>query len=308
MRKLRNIISIDEEKCTGCGQCVLDCAEGALQIIDGKAKLVGEIYCDGLGACLSGCPTGALTVTQREADDFDEQAVEELLKTQGRPVPPPPGQAHGHHGHDHGHHHHDHGHGHHHHGHGHHGHHHAGGGCPGAAAMSLKPAEPATLAQGATLACGCPSSSATALTPAAAPASGAAPAVSTLGHFPIKLALLSPQAPFLQNADLLLLADCAAAALPDLHARLLPGKAVALACPKLDDAQAHIRKLAALLSQTRPKSVTVAIMEVPCCKGLQFIASQALQMAGLNLPVQTIVVSRDGKVLDQAGAAGLALA
>lgn len=91
MRKLRNIIQIDEEKCTGCGQCILDYAEGTLQLVDGKAKLVGEIYCDGLGACLSGCPTGALQMTQREADDFDEKAVEDLLRSQGRSLPPAQG-------------------------------------------------------------------------------------------------------------------------------------------------------------------------------------------------------------------------
>ena len=249
MRKIRNIIQIDEEKCTGCGQCILDCAEGALQLVDGKARLMGEIYCDGLGACLGGCPTGALKVIQREAEDFDEQAVEEILKArQGEPpqaaatlqAPAPRPHA---------------------------------GGCPSLAAMTLQPA-------------------------------GTAPdvgqAASQLGHWPIKLQLLNPQAPFLKGADLLLLADCAAASLPDLHARLLGGRAIALACPKLDDAQAHINKLAQVLAQGQPRSLTVVHMEVPCCKGLEFIAQKALAQAGLEAPLGSMMVARDGRVLEQA--------
>jgi NAD-dependent dihydropyrimidine dehydrogenase PreA subunit len=271
MPKRRNIIEIDEDKCTGCGQCILDCAEGALQLVDGKAKLVGEIFCDGLGACLSGCPTGALQVIEREAEDFDEKAVEDLLRSQGRPLPPvaPAQHGHEHHGH--------------HHGHGHeHGHHHQGplgaphlppaGGCPGAAGMSLSPC--------------------------AAPAAVAGQASSQLGHWPIKLTLLNPQAPFLKNADLLLLADCAGASLPDLHGRLLRGRAIALACPKLDDAQAHINKLAQVLATAQPRSLTTVIMEVPCCRGLEHIAQQALAQAGVQPQLGRLVVARDGRVLE----------
>lgn len=246
MRKLRNIIQIDEDKCTGCGQCILDCAEGALKLVDGKAKLVGEVYCDGLGACLSGCPTGALKVIQREADDFDEQAVEAMLQAQGRSLPPAGG--------------------------------HApqapaprAGGCPSAAGLSLCPSD-----QTATL---------------------SGQAASQLEHWPIKLQLLNPQAPFLKGADLLLLADCAAASLPDLHARLFKGRAVSLACPKLDDAQAHIRKLAQVLEGAQPRSLTVVIMEVPCCRGLDYIAKQAMELAGVHPRLGSLVVARNGQVL-----------
>ncbi|MEW5911167.1 MAG: 4Fe-4S dicluster domain-containing protein [Thermodesulfobacteriota bacterium] len=245
MRKVRNIIHIDEELCTGCGQCILDCAEGALKLVDGKAKLVGEIYCDGLGACLEGCPTGALTVSQREADDFDEAAVEKLLASQGRA--PAHGQA--------------------------------------------APAQPAQMPHFA----GCPSQAAMTLQPKAAPAVG--PAASGLGHWPIQLQLLSPQAPFLKNADLLLLADCAGASLPDLHSRLLPGRAVAMACPKLDQPEPHIERLAQIIKAADLKSLTVVIMEVPCCRGLAWIAQQALQRAGVDLPLGLLVVSRDGKII-----------
>jgi NAD-dependent dihydropyrimidine dehydrogenase PreA subunit len=253
MGNLRNIIEIDEDLCNGCGQCILDCAEGALELIDGKAKLVGEIYCDGLGACLSGCPTGALTVIQREADEFDEEAVDELLKSQGRE--PIGGQ----------------------------------GGQP-AAQPAPAPAE----APG----CGCPSSQAMTLDTSrvAAPAAGDTP--SALGQWPIQLQLLNPAAPFFKDADLLLLADCAATSLPDLHIKLLPGKAVAMACPKLDEPQAHIDRLAAILKDGGLKSMTVVIMEVPCCRGLGWIAEQAVQKAGVDLPVGLMVISRDGKILE----------
>jgi len=240
MAKVRPIIQIDEELCTGCGQCVLDCAEGALQIIDGKARLVGEIFCDGLGACLAGCPTGALQVIERPAEEFNEKAVEQRLH-----------------------------------------------------ALKQQAAAPE-----APLACGCPGSAAMALQPAAAPAAGACASASQLGHWPIKLQLLAPAAPFLQGADMVLLADCAGVALPDLHARLLPKRAVALACPKLDNAQAHIDKLAQVLAQARPRSLTVAIMEVPCCRGLEFIAQKAMEKAGLDIPLGRLKVGRQGEVLE----------
>lgn len=243
MKKLRKIIQIDEELCNGCGQCIIGCAEGALQLVDGKAKLVGEVYCDGLGACIGECPEGALTIIEREADEFDEAAVEELLASQK-------------------------------------------------ASEAAAPELP--------LACGCPSNQDMVLSPGAAPAPGqGSPAVSTLGHWPIKLGLLGPGAPFLKDADLLLLADCAAASLPNLHADFLGGKAVALACPKLDDAAAHIDRLGAILAGARPKSITVVHMEVPCCMGLDFIAKRAMDAAGVRVPLGRIQIGRDGRVLER---------
>jgi Pyruvate/2-oxoacid:ferredoxin oxidoreductase delta subunit len=240
MPELRKIIEIDENLCDGCGECVPSCAEGALQIVDGKARLVGEIYCDGLGACLGECPTGALRMVEREAEPFDEQAVEELLEAQKEAAQTPPPMA---------------------------------CGCPSSQAMSLEPA------------------------PAPAPAgeTAGAPVQSRLGHWPIKLQLLNPQAPFLKGAELVLLADCAAAAVPDLHSRYLAGKAVALACPKLDDAQAHADKLAQVLEGARPASLSVVHMEVPCCRGLEWIAAKALEQTGLDLPVRSVVVGRQGE-------------
>jgi ferredoxin len=235
----RKIIEIDEELCDGCGQCILACAEGALQIIDGKARLVGDIYCDGLGACLGECPQGALHIIERPAEAFDEQAVEELLSAKGKTAPheeaPAPQAC----------------------------------GCPGTAAMSLKPKGPA-------------------------PVAAQAGASSQLGHWPVKLQLLNPQAPYLKDADLVLLADCAACAIPDLHPRYLAGNVIAMACPKLDDAETHAAKLAQVLAGARPRSIKVVHMEVPCCKGLEWIAAQALKRAGLDIPVESVVIDRKG--------------
>lgn len=252
MPENRKIIQIDEELCDGCGQCILDCAEGALQIVDGKARLVGDIYCDGLGACLSGCPTGALRVIERPAEAFDEEAVEKLLANK----------------------------------------------------RHSRDEDEFSIP----LACGCPSSAEMSLQPKApAPAVVSGTAESQLGHWPVKLKLLSPQAPFIKDADLVLLADCAACALPDLHSRFLGGNAVAMACPKLDDAEAHAAKLAQVLEGARPRSLKVVHMEVPCCKGLEWIAAQAMERAGMDIPVESVVIGRDGQVReDQLPVAALA--
>lgn len=245
---LRKIIEIDEEKCDGCGQCVIACAEGALEIIDGKARVVGDILCDGLGACIGECPQGALKIIEREGEAFDEKAVEKRLAS---------------------------------------------------LADQEKTNEP-------TLACGCPSSSSQILS-AAPCASASGPAQSTLGHWPVKLQLLGPNAPFLKGADLVLLADCAATAYPELHQKVLPEKVVAMGCPKLDDLNAHIDRLAQILKEARPQSLTVVFMEVPCCKGFIYGAQKAMEKAGVDLPAKVMQIANTGKVLmegqlkDQAG-------
>lgn len=242
----RAIIQIDEEKCNGCGQCILACAEGALQLIDGKARLVSETYCDGLGACLGECPTGALTIIEREAPEFDAEAVDEHLKKLARPPEP---------------------------------HHHAHEpvrACPSAAAMHFH--RPPT--------------------PAATGAAESTAPVSELGHWPVKLQLLSPAAPFLQNADLVLAADCVPFAFPDFHRRILAGKAVAIGCPKLDDLEAHIHRLAEIIRAAEPRSLTVVHMEVPCCFGFVHAAKEALKRAGSDLELNEVVISRQGQILE----------
>jgi NAD-dependent dihydropyrimidine dehydrogenase PreA subunit len=257
----RQIIRIDEEKCTGCGLCVPTCAEGSLEIRNGKAVLVKEALCDGLGACLGHCPEGALLIEERDAEAFDEHLVEERLKELGRPplhapqpaAPTPPA-----------------------------------GGCPSARPLSLGG--------------GCPSAQAATLgarRPATAPAGGenAAATPSELSHWPVQLGLLPPTAPFFRGAELLLTADCVPFAYPDFHRKLLRGRAVAVACPKLDNAGAHFQKLIQIFRQGGLAGVTVVRMEVPCCGGLSAMAAEALQESGAKIPYREIVIGRDGTVV-----------
>lgn len=236
---IRKIVRIDEEKCNGCGECVPSCAEGAIQIVDGKARLLADNLCDGLGACLGDCPLGAITIEEREADEFDEEAVEEHLKA-AAPAPraahAAPASA-------------------------------PGGGCPSARVQSFAPA-----------AGGCPS------------------APSRLAQWPVQLHLVPPSAPFLRGADLLLAADCAPFAYPDFHETLLKGKALLIACPKLDDTSPYLDKLTAMLSQNDIRSLTVVHMEVPCCSGLIHLARQALAASGRDIPLHTVRVVIRGEL------------
>lgn len=265
----RQIILIDESKCTGCGLCVPNCAEGSLEIRDGKAVLVKEALCDGLGACLGHCPEGALTIEERDAEAFDEALVEHRLEEIGRAPhesghAPAPAQSAPH----------------------------AHGGCPGSAPMQLKPQAPAH-AHG-----GCPSAQVLQLAP-----KGRAPAetpafemASELTQWPVQLGLLPPTAPFFQGADLVLVADCVPFAYPNFHRDFLRGNAVAVACPKLDNAGAHFQKLIQVFRQGGLKSVAVVRMEVPCCGGLTALATDALKESGADIPLREVIIGRDGTV------------
>jgi ferredoxin len=252
----RAIIRIDETKCTGCGLCVPNCAEGSLEIRNGKAVLVKEALCDGLGACLGHCPEGALIIEEREADAFDEELVEHRLAELGR-APHTPAPV-------------------------------AGPGCP-----SSRPV---------TLSGGCPSSRPASVRKEAAPLTATAtetPTPSELSHWPVQLGLLPPTAPFFQGAELLLAADCVPFAYPDFHRDFLRGRAVAVACPKLDNAGAHFQKLIQVFRQGGLKAVTVVRMEVPCCGGLSAMTKEALKESGAQIPLREIVVGRDGRVLEE---------
>lgn len=252
----RKIITIDEEKCNGCGECVAACHEGAIQLVNGKAKLVSESYCDGLGDCLGECPTGALRVEEREAEPFDEAAVAARVR---EPKPTP---------------------------------------------VARVFSEAKSAAGGACPSGGCPGAALRVLTPAAeksAPAEKGrteqAAAVSELTHWPVQLSLLPPNAPFFRDADLLVTADCVPAAVPNFHADFLSGRVMALACPKLDEAKAHLEKLTAIFRVGGVRNVTVVRMEVPCCAGLTNLVLDAVQASGAKLPVDEVVVSVRGEVL-----------
>jgi ferredoxin len=256
MRRTRPVIEINEDLCTGCGDCVQACAEGALAIVDGKAKLVGEIYCDGLGACLSGCPTGALKVVEREVEEFDEQAVHEHLKSFDKM----------------------------------------------AAVKEISRARsPAAQTPAAPLACGCPGTMVRTIEPCEcggdAEDDERRPVASELRQWPIKLSLLGPSAPFLKGSDLVLLADCAGVSLPDLHRKVLRGHAVVIGCPKLDDLEAHVERLAQIIAGARPRSLTVVHMQVPCCRGFVWAAEKALALAKVSIPLRRIEVSASGQVV-----------
>jgi len=247
------IVQIDEEKCDGCGLCVPACAEGAIQVIEGKARLVSDVYCDGLGACLGHCPQGAIAIIEREAEPFDEEAAMAHVRgsaavmagSSGTPT------------------------------------------CPGTAARDLRLD---VLANSRAPSADIP--------PARASEEAAGDEQpSGLANWPVQLHLVPPQAPFLQGADLLLVADCVPFACADFHRRFLHGRPVVIGCPKLDDAQFYVDKLAAILRTAAPRSLTVLHMEVPCCTGLMRIAQGAIEAAHAELPLDNVVISIRGRVL-----------
>jgi Pyruvate/2-oxoacid:ferredoxin oxidoreductase delta subunit len=261
---IRKIIQIDEEKCNGCGLCVPSCAEGAIEIIDGKARLVKDQYCDGLGACLGECPQDALHIVEREAEEFDEEAaMEHVRKTHAAKSPVNNNQAarheHGLHSHS---------------GHG-HGHTHGGGGCPGSRMRILNQEAPIPEAAGS----GDISFS----------------LKSQLQQWPVQLTLVPIRAAYFENADLLITADCVPFAYPDYHPKLLKGKKVVVGCPKLDDLDAYIEKLTAIVEANNLNSITVAFMEVPCCSGMVYAAEQAVRASGKDLKVNKIRITLDGQ-------------
>ena len=253
MKTVRKIIEIDEELCDGCGNCVPSCAEGALQIIDGKARVVADLYCDGLGACLGECPLGALQIVEREADEFDEEAVEEYLAKQKQQEPVQEAPA-------------------------------FSGGCPSARLQNFASPQSASA----------PSPCQEANKPAAF-----GEAESALSHWPVQIMLIPPTAPFLKGADLLVLADCVPVAFPTVHRDFIKDKAVMMGCPKLDDAQHYIEKFAQICKQSGIKSITSVIMEVPCCGGLPMIVKKGMEMSGVNIPMEEVVISTRGQILQR---------
>jgi ferredoxin len=287
MPAIRNIVKIDEEKCTGCGECVPSCEEGAIQVIDGKARLVSDVYCDGLGNCLGQCPEDAITIEQREAEAFDLEAVEKHLAALGSEHPEPhsplecgcPGSKvqdlRG-----------------------------PVGACPGAAAQALKPAFSGQPGGVGGVRLHCPGSVAEAIEreeaeEAAATAATAAPAEPQLGNWPVQLRLVPVEAPYFEGADLLIAADCVPFALPEFHSSLLAGHALVIGCPKLDDVDLYVKKLAQIIARNNLRSIRVAHMEVPCCFGLVHIVSEALKESGKAVPAQTVQIGIRGEIQEK---------
>jgi Pyruvate/2-oxoacid:ferredoxin oxidoreductase delta subunit len=233
---VRNIVKIDEEKCTGCGQCATACAEGAIQIINGKAKLISEVYCDGLGACIGHCPEDAITIEQRDAADFDEEATQKHLTRQKKAQAA------------------------------------SDFACPGMAARQLRAKDASGLQASTTT------------------------TLSQLGQWPVQLKLVSPHAPYFAGADLLLVADCVPFAMGDFHSRFLKDRSIAVGCPKLDDVQLYIEKLAAILQANKLNSLSVIHMEVPCCHGLTHIARQAIARNKIAMSFEDVTIDLQGNV------------
>ena len=270
----RTIIKIDEEKCNGCGLCVKGCHEGDLQLIDGKAVMISDLYCDGLGACIGECPVGAIELEEREAEPYSEEAVMERIVSKGEHVI----LAHLRHLKEHGE--------------------------KELVKQGLDylkrhniPINLQELHPTPKLGCGCPGSMARELKPvmklAVTPCSGG----SELRQWPVQLHLLNPQAGYFQRANVLLASDCSAFASGNFHERFLKGKILAIACPKLDhNTDSYVDKLRSMIDDARIDTLTVLIMEVPCCGGLLQMALKAREMASRNIPIKKIVLSVEGEV------------
>jgi Fe-S-cluster-containing hydrogenase component 2 len=239
---VREIILIDEEKCDGCGLCIPSCPEGALAIVDGKAKLVSESYCDGMGACIGECPQDAMRVIKREAPEFDEAAATENMRKAEVQKNQAKAAAHATHF----------------------------DGCPGSRTMVLEKKERRTDAPVGKLS-------------------------SELTQWPVQLHLVSPMAPYFDNRELLVAADCVPFADPNFHKSLLSEKSLAIACPKLDDTSSYAPKLAEIIRRNNIPKITVAIMVVPCCMGLYGIVKEAVEMSGKDVEIDAIVVGVEGE-------------
>jgi len=270
----RKIVQIDEAKCDGCGVCVPNCVEGALQIIDGKARLISDLFCDGLGACIGYCPQGAITIEEREAEPYNERKVMDYIVNGGQnvilahlkhlqdhneikflqealdylnensiPIPDYIQAREPHHA-----------------------------GCPGSRNQELNKITSATEKTGKR--------------------------DSQLSHWPIQLHLINPKASHFQNADVLLAADCCAFSYGDFHYDFLNGKKLAIACPKLDTGkEIYLNKLTTMIEEANINSLTVIIMEVPCCRGLLQLVQQALQLSGKSVLLKIVVISIGGEIL-----------
>lgn len=267
----RDVIRINEEKCTGCGSCITGCPEGALQVIDGKARLISDLFCDGLGACIGECPDGAIEIEKREAEPYDERKVMENIVQAGANVI----KAHLEHLHEHG------------------------------ETKLLNEAldylkekniEIPDYEEEKPLACGCPGSQSQEI-------GGRTPEktklyTAELRNWPVQLQLLNPNAPYLKNADLLISADCAPFAYANFHERFLKDKILIILCPKLDKTiDEYVDKLAEIFMKQDIKSISIVHMEVPCCSGIEVIVRRALEKANKNIIIKDYTISISGEIV-----------
>jgi Pyruvate/2-oxoacid:ferredoxin oxidoreductase delta subunit len=274
----RKIIKIDQAKCNGCGLCIPNCPEGAIQMIDNKARLISDLFCDGLGACLGHCPEGAITTEEREAEAYDERLVMKNIIAQGSNTI----KAHLKHLEDHG-----------------------EDGYLKVALEVLKeegienPIENIGENMHAHDHAGCPGSRTLDFSKESFLVSGdeGGKRPSQLRQWPVQFHLVSPMAPYFRGADVLLAADCTAFAMGEFHKDFLKGKALAIACPKLDEGQdVYLEKLIAMIDEAKINTLTVLVMEVPCCSGLVLLAKNAVEAAKRKVPVKAVVVSLQGEI------------
>ena len=269
----RQIIRIDTNKCTGCGACIPGCPEGALQIIDGKARLVSDLFCDGLGACLGTCPEGAIEVEEREAEPYSEAIVMQNIMAAGENTI----KAHLHHLKSHG---------------------ETKFYTQALEILKANGYNIEDLTTEETMACGCSGTNARTIEKEISNSTPTGVVNSELRQWPVQLTLLNPAAEYFENCDLLISADCVPYAYGDFHRRFLKGKIVITFCPKLDkDIESYIEKLAQIFTLHTIKNVTIVRMEVPCCGGTEIIVKKALEKAGKIHFVKVYVVSMDGSVI-----------
>ena len=269
----RRIITIDEDKCNGCGLCIPDCPEGALQIIDGKARLISDLFCDGLGACIKTCPVDALHIEEREAEEYNEAKVMVNIVKGGENVI----KAHLKHLKEHG-----------------------ENKLLEEAINYMKENNIEIPVIKEDLPCGCPGSMQRDLRKNIHHSENnvVVNMQSEIANWPIQLKLMNPNAPYLNNADLLISADCVPFAYPNFHNKFLKNKILMLLCPKLDsDIDSYIEKLANIFENKNIKSITITHMEVPCCGGVEMIVREAMERANKNIIIKDYTISIEGNLV-----------
>ncbi|KLI27951.1 4Fe-4S ferredoxin [Brachyspira hyodysenteriae] len=269
----RRIIKIDEDKCTGCGICIPDCPEGALQVIDGKARLISDLFCDGLGACIKACPENAMEIEEREAEEYDESKVMENIIKGGANVI----KAHLEHLRDHG-----------------------EDKLFNEAVKYLKDHNMEVPNMEENKQCGCPVSMQKDMRNQfrGENNNNNIQMNSELRNWPIQLKLMNPNANYLDNADLLIAADCVPFSYPNFHSRFLKNKTLLMFCPKLDtDIDSYIEKLVNIFTNKNIKSISIVRMEVPCCGGVEMIVQKALEIANKNIIIKEYIISIDGHII-----------